>query len=346
MNNSIFASPTKFNNENNKDKYSLSFDMAAYYKAYVEPFLQVIEAEYIKDQSSYKSYRKKCLIYRMVYWMVLPLYVFLTFLLGSSWIFILYNVLQLQWGNVFFFTVLYFFVVKRVQIVLDIFLAFFAGMPFARYSRYKNKIIPILIKYYGDDYSYSITCSWKVRNLGFFGLQSYYNSERTQFYIQGKYKNVAFKMRMTEQFRKTKDSTVTVFKGLLFELIPKKKFSGRTMVSRIERMVFNGRFLEKVNLESPDFNRIFYVHADDQIEARTLLTPSFMQRLLNLEKKLDSKIDCSFCSGSFLIRVPTCRNYFSIDGKNIRNDFKTVVCDMQIIFEIVDGLKLDLDIGL
>jgi uncharacterized protein YxeA len=331
MNNSNCVSSIKLNEKKNKDKNSLNSDMEAYYKESVEPFLSEIEADNIKDRS---SYRKNL-------WSYLVTALFLVCLF-SAWGFFIYIENTNDENLIFFliFFLIFIFIPFFVQILL--------ALPFASYSRYKKKIIPILIKYCGVDSFYSTSSPKEENNLHLLRILSYYDYETNEFYLQGKYKNVAFTMTMTEQYiKKTKDKTVTVFKGVIFEFIPKKKFSGITIVGRNgKELGVDTKILSKVNLEDPDFNRVFKVNAGNQIEARTLLTASFMQRLLTLEKKLNSKIDCCFCAGSFLIRVPCYRNYFSIDRKNLRKDFKTVIRDVQIILDIVDGLKLDLDIGL
>lgn len=106
-----------------------------------------------------------------------------------------------------------------------------------------------------------------------------------------------------------------------------------------------------VHLEAPRFSKAFKVYADNQIEARMLLTTSFMERLLDLGKRIGSKrVDYSFHSGELLIRVPTQHNYFHVEPASqtvdFRREFKTITDDMQSIFDIVDGLQLDLDVGL
>jgi hypothetical protein len=51
--------------------------------------------------------------------------------------------------------------------------------------------------------------------------------------------------------------------------------------------------LEKVKLESIDFENRFIVYSNDQVEARYILTPSFMERLVKLEKMMGDEISFS-----------------------------------------------------
>ena len=43
------------------------------------------------------------------------------------------------------------------------------------------------------------------------------------------------------------------------------------------------RHLEKISLEDTEFNKEFTIYSDNQVEARYLLTPSFMERIKNLQ---------------------------------------------------------------
>jgi hypothetical protein len=93
--------------------------------------------------------------------------------------------------------------------------------------------------------------------------------------------------------RTTKKGTetyyVTVFRGLLCQLSFMKPFSGRTIIRTDHGAVFNwfqglGTPGDKVHLEDPRFEDAFEVHSSDQVEARYLLTPTFMERVMELDR--------------------------------------------------------------
>jgi hypothetical protein len=213
--------------------------------------------------------------------------------------------------------------------------------------QYKNKLIPEMLNYLGCDY-YSAKCSFEEElKIKYFCLTPYYSNLVTNFFLHSNCKNIAFTMLAAKQVRKSKNNNkiTTVFEGLFFVFDTTKKFSSTTIVGRKGNRLPKGtKKMPQVILEDPEFNSLFSVYSDNQIESRTLLTPAFMCRLISLEKILNSKIDCSFYSGELLIRVPTRWKYFSINGKNLRKDFKTIISEMQIVSEIIEGLKLDLDI--
>lgn len=71
-----------------------------------------------------------------------------------------------------------------------------------------------------------------------------------------------------------------IFKGLLFVADFNKHFNGRTLVLANR----TGSPDSLVKLEDPRFNRCFQVYASDQMEARYLLTPRMMERLVELQE--------------------------------------------------------------
>lgn len=103
----------------------------------------------------------------------------------------------------------------------------------------------------------------------------------------------------------------TVFRGQLIRLHFPRDFLGTTIVRR-DAGVFNvfgggssnGQKLERVGLVDPKFERIFEVWGTDQVEARYLVHPVMMERLLELETALRGKrIRCAFEGDDLLIAV-------------------------------------------
>ena len=110
-----------------------------------------------------------------------------------------------------------------------------------------------------------------------------------------------------EERRRSKNRTyyVTVFRGALLRIAFPRTIEGVTLVTRDKGLfnAFEGFFkrsfadgdLKRVGLVDPNFEAAFEVYASDQVMSRYLLTPSFMQRLLDLETTLKGqKIRCVF----------------------------------------------------
>ncbi|WBQ13596.1 DUF3137 domain-containing protein [Hyphomonadaceae bacterium BL14] len=110
-----------------------------------------------------------------------------------------------------------------------------------------------------------------------------------------------------QQRRRSKDRTyyVTVFHGVLIRITFPRTIEGVTLVTRdkglfngleaFSRRHLSGRKLERIGLVDLRFDRLFEVYGTDQVMARYLLTPSFMERLLRLEEVLAGKnVRCVF----------------------------------------------------
>jgi hypothetical protein len=103
-------------------------------------------------------------------------------------------------------------------------------------------------------------------------------------------------------------SYTTVFRGQIIRIAFPKDFAGVTIVRR-DAGVFNalrsmGSQLQRVGLGDSRFERTFEVYSSDQVEARYLVHPVFMERLLELETAFKGKsIRCAFEKGDLLVAV-------------------------------------------
>ena len=98
----------------------------------------------------------------------------------------------------------------------------------------------------------------------------------------------------------------TIFQGLFIIADFNKNFYGTTFVLPDVAQNSFGNLLghwlqsknysrgELVKLDSLEFEREFVVYSDDQIEARYILTPTFMERILDFKKKSEHNISISF----------------------------------------------------
>ena len=108
---------------------------------------------------------------------------------------------------------------------------------------------------------------------------------------------------------KGRTSYSTVFRGQIIRLAFPRKFLGVTIVRR-DMGIFNmfgedkKRNLERVGLEDPKFEKVFEVYGTDQVEARYLVHPVLMERLMTLETGLKGeRLRCGFEEGDLLIAV-------------------------------------------
>jgi len=158
--------------------------------------------------------------------------------------------------------------------------------------------------------------------------------------------------KLTERRRRGKHTeTVTVFRGpLLIARFPKRA-EGRTLVVPDGGAIgnfFNGLSKgrgERVRLESAEFEREFQVYSSDQIEARYLLTPTMMERLVALKKRFGSKLSLAFIDQQLLIALDDGRDWFPDPGLFQRLTDPAVVHEQAEeigrLAEIVETLRLN-----
>lgn len=159
------------------------------------------------------------------------------------------------------------------------------------------------------------------------------------------------KQTTTDSRGRTRTTWVTVFRGQCLIVDFPKPFEGVTKVFR-DAGVFNalaglgqkwGAKLDRVRLEDPEFERAFEVYGSDQIEARFLLTPDFMQRLVDLEAAFSGKrLRCALAGGEMLTAVEG-RNHFEPGSMRRPLDdadrVGAIVDDFVALFRLIDAMQ-------
>ncbi len=108
--------------------------------------------------------------------------------------------------------------------------------------------------------------------------------------IAGHEKGIPFELceAKVERRGSGEDSNTTLFKGLLFRCRFNKAFTGATFVmggsgrGKVPETTAGGTPVEQVHLEESDFSRLYKTWGSDQVEARYLLTPGFMEHMVAL----------------------------------------------------------------
>lgn len=106
---------------------------------------------------------------------------------------------------------------------------------------------------------------------------------------------------------------------------------------------------ERVRLEDPRFEDRFNVFSTDQIEARYLLTPRFMERIMELTERLNNRrgVALAFVDNRLLItvRIGSAARRFEIgnvfrevrDGKERA---RNLLAELELVTDVIDSLKL------
>ncbi len=156
--------------------------------------------------------------------------------------------------------------------------------------------------------------------------------------------------------RSGKTTTVhTIFRGLFFMADFHKHFRTQTFVFPDTAEKLLGRFgktLQSLNparpnliaLEDPRFEKEFVVYGQDPIEARYILSPNLMERILQFRQKTGRRIFLSFVDSKLYLAVWFDRSLF--EPKLFRSllDFQTIqeyFGDVQLAVGIVEDLNLN-----
>jgi hypothetical protein len=141
----------------------------------------------------------------------------------------------------------------------------------------------------------------------------------------------------------TETRRYTIFAGLFFSADCNKYFHGHTVVtpgSGLSMPFFRGK--SRVTMENPDFNREFVVKSSDQVEARFLITPAMMERLMALKRGF-GEFRLSFTNGRVRIALPGWHNYLAPDIKRPidSSQVKMIYDKLAAVIGLVEGLDLN-----
>jgi hypothetical protein len=110
---------------------------------------------------------------------------------------------------------------------------------------------------------------------------------------------------------------VTVFRGPIIEMGFGRKFHSTTLLERAgkhrkwlglggasDHVSFDGHQLDRVDQVHPAFGETFALYSDDQVEARVLVHPSYVEHLLRLESAFEAKeLRALFTRGAVILAV-------------------------------------------
>jgi hypothetical protein len=156
------------------------------------------------------------------------------------------------------------------------------------------------------------------------------------------------------QKRKNRTETREVFHGLFFVADFNKAFHGQTLVlPDVAERAFGtlGRALQRVSLgagelvqlENPDFERAFVVRATDPTEARYLLSPSLMERILRFHEHSGARLRLGFLSGRIYAAIPFDGDLFAVDASRPFDlgRVREWVTELRFATSLIDELDLN-----
>ncbi len=218
----------------------------------------------------------------------------------------------------------------------------------------KTLIVGPIAARFGLDYQAEPGSQHTILDMRRVKLVPNYHRSKFEDRLSGYRKGVAFEFfeakleerrRSTDSNGRTRTRWVTVFRGQCLRFDFHKRFFGSTLVTR-DAGIFNrfggGGGMERARLEDPQFEKAFEVYTTDQVECRYLLTPDFMQRLVDLETAFRGKsLRCAFDGGEMFLAVEGA-DLFEPGGMFTPLDnpkrVRELIDDFAVVFNLLDAL--------
>lgn len=154
-------------------------------------------------------------------------------------------------------------------------------------------------------------------------------------------------------------SHVTLFDGVLFVADFHKEFRGTTLLlsqgflglggwaNRMGNSVanlFRGKRnrIDNIQLENDSFNKMFNTVTNDEVEARYILSSSFMERILEFQRTHPNKLELAFTSSRMYVAISCSRNYFEPRiNQPIGSQIATICDEFAFFFGLVEQFDLN-----
>ena len=193
--------------------------------------------------------------------------------------------------------------------------------PKRQYARsYKKEILPKISQLFGN-FLYHVDGKIEISAMKLSKILPNHDKYKSEDYFKGQYKGVDLEFSEITLKKRRRSGKRTyyedVFKGLALLLTAEhKRFYGHTILDRNKSVIsqwFTERFsnLEKVDLVDPDFEKIFDVYSNDQVEARYLIDPLMIEKLNGLYQEYNgNKMAAAFFDNKMLILIANNHNHF------------------------------------
>ena len=170
--------------------------------------------------------------------------------------------------------------------------------------------------------------------------------------FEDSYKDVSIEIVEPEYDIGSGKNRRTVFNGVIVKLGMNKSFTGHTVI-KPNSLIHSSpsKELHFTELEDIEFNKKFDVFTNDEVDARYLITPSFMERLKNMKTAFRaSSVSCAFFGKFLIVALKTNKDIFSICSliKPIddREQYFRMYEEIVSIIKLIDHFKLNQKIGL
>lgn len=183
-------------------------------------------------------------------------------------------------------------------------------------SAYKSYIVESIINFINPDFNYSPDCGIAEYDYYYSNIFKQHNIYTSDDLIEGSFEGFDFKLAEIHtalEIHSDRSRCVErIFDGLFMIIDLKKELKHQTVITYDHAENFFGKVMGQalqklttinkdetiIKLEDPEFENIFKVLSTDQNEARTILTPIMMEKMVDIYKSLNNQSVCFSFDGS------------------------------------------------
>lgn len=171
---------------------------------------------------------------------------------------------------------------------------------------YKQRVLPHLARRFGD-LTYRRASAHDVGRLKHHRILPEFSRAAMDDEIAGTHRGLPVSIVEARLECGSGDNKRVVFDGVLVDLTLPRRLTATTAVMPDAGLVGNLRTawrsngLQRVSLEDPQFEKRYEVYGTDQVEARALLTPAFMERFMALGNRAGLAAPGALAEGNRLI---------------------------------------------
>jgi hypothetical protein len=241
-------------------------------------------------------------------------------------------------------------------VILAIVSFVFFGKAASHYSKFrtiiKHDLIVTLLKESFTDVTYDPHAHIPISTIMETGMVKRPDRYNGEDYIRGNYKGITFEVSDIDLKERveTRDSKgnvhvsyQTYFKGRWYIYHFERQFKHVLKIAEGRGWQVNTRNLEKIEVESIEFNKKFSIWASNQEYAFYHITSSMIEKLMELEKLHKGSILYCYQGNELHVGVNDRRDYMEISLKTPLNQesLKDFMVDIDMIPAIINELKLD-----
>lgn len=223
-------------------------------------------------------------------------------------------------------------------------------------SKLSQEIVPVLCDFLGGMRPASPTIP--VGRLEEIGVVPSHDNARLEDAVEGSHRGIDWAMAEARLTRRSRDSkgrtkTTTVFRGLLFRIAvhnpaPRIYFARDrgSMLNWLSESLSGARSgLEKIEIDNPEFERIYEVYTDQPEAARAFIGPQIVEGLMMIAaaEAKGGYVACAFDHDSFFLALPRSGDFLSLGSlfrptHTIEEDLHQALADLDLPRKLIDAV--------